>query len=241
MDEKSSLRARLGLIVLQSDETIEGDYRRMLPSKRVALYVTRVESDPEVRTDTLVKMADRIADAARLLPRPVTYDAVGYGCTSGTSVIGVEKVSAQIGAGCMARATSEPISALIAATKALGIKRLAFLSPYLEDVSERIRALLAESGLESPVFGTFNEAREENVAWINGASIREAARALSQQGAVDGLFLSCTNMRTLDVIETIEADTGLPVLSSNQVLCWHMMRLAGLTGGLADLELFRRA
>ncbi|MBB4120411.1 maleate cis-trans isomerase family protein [Martelella radicis] len=233
LDDKHSLRARLGLIVLQSDETIEGEFRRMLPSEGVALYITRVESDPEVRADTLARMTDRIEGAARLLPRPLTYDAVGYACTSGTSVIGARKVSAQINAGCATRADSQPIAALLAAARALGLDRIAFLSPYLEDVSGRIRQILGEGGLASPVFGTFNERREENVAWISPSSIRDAAVELADRSGVDGIFLSCTNLRTLDVIAPIEAETGLPVLSSNQVLFWHMMRLAGLEDRMA--------
>ena len=47
----------------------------------------------------------------------------------------------------------------------------------------------------------------------------------------DGLFLSCTNLRTLDVIEEMEARLGMPVLSSNQVLAWHLFRLAGSGAG----------
>lgn len=242
LDDQSGQRARLGLVVLQSDETIEGDFRRMLPVTGVSLYVTRVASDPEVSSENLAKMKSRIEAAAQLLPRPVTYDAVGYGCTSGTSVIGVAEVSRQLRAGCSAKADTQPVSALLAAARALGVKRLAFLSPYVEEVSSHLRNVLAADGLASPVFGTFDEAREERVVWIDGPSIISAATELAAAGGVDGIFLSCTNLRTLNVIEEIEAATGLPVLSSNQVLCWHMMRLSGLNDWRAGLgRLFRDA
>ena len=46
--------------------------------------------------------------------------------------------------------------------------------------------------------------------------------------ALDALFISCTNLRTLDVIEEIEQKTGMPVLSSNLVLAWHLLDLVGL-------------
>jgi len=50
--------------------------------------------------------------------------------------------------------------------------------------------------------------------------------ALVDQVEVDAIFLSCTNLRTLDVIAPIEERIGKPVLSSNLVLSWHMCRLA---------------
>lgn len=219
---------RLGLVVLQTDETIELDFRRLLPAN-ADLYVTRVPSGLEVTRETLGAMENHITAAAALLPAAQAFDAVGYGCTSGTSVIGPERVAALVREGVDTRAVSEPVSALIAACKALGVARLAFLSPYIEEVSATLRGVLQRHGIVSPVFGSFDEAEEAKVVRISGASVVSAAAALSEGQEVDALFLSCTNMRTLDVIDEIEAHTGLPVLSSNQVLAWHMCRLAGIT------------
>lgn len=218
--------ARLGLIVLQSDETIEDEIGRLRPD-RVALYHSRVPSEPEVTTDTLAQMEQDLPAAAGQLPRPVRFDVVGYGCTSGTSVIGAQRIAELVSAGCDTARVTEPISALVAACGHLGLSRLAFLSPYVETVSDTLRGALAGQGVETPVFGSFDEAEETRVARIDGASIHAAARTLAGQGGVDGVFLSCTNLRTFDLIPAMEAEIGLPVLSSNQVLGWHMLRLAG--------------
>ena len=153
---------------------------------------------------------------------------MGYGCTSGTSVIGTDAISGLIRQGCHAERVTEPVSGLIAACRTLGISKLGFLSPYIEDVSATLRTTLAKAGLTSPVFGSFNEAVEEKVARIDGPSIVAASARLAAEGGIDGLFLSCTNLRTLDVINEIEDQTGLPVLSSNLVLAWHMARLTNL-------------
>ena len=101
------------------------------------------------------------------------------------------------------------------------------LSPYVAEVSDRLRGRLAERGVETPVFGSFDEAEEARVARIDGPSILAAGRALAVRGGIEGMFLSCTNLRTLDVIPELEDATGLPVLSSNLVLAWDMLRLAG--------------
>ncbi len=221
-------RATLGLIVLQADETIEQDFRRLIPEPDIALYVSRVPSGLEVTGDTLAAMAETLPNAARLFPASVTFDVVGYGCTSGTSVIGTDRVAELIKGGCRTAHVTEPVSALVAACRARRIARLAFLSPYIESVSRTLRETLQAHGIETPVFGSFGEAREEMVARIAPTSILEAATALAAGGGVDGIFLSCTNLRTLYVIDQIETATGLPVLSSNLVLAEHMRKLAGL-------------
>ena len=220
---------RLGLVVLSADETIERDFARMLP-EGLSLNVTRVPSGLDVTNDTLAAMEHHLTSAASLLPQADPFDVVAYGCTSGTAVIGARKVATMIRKGVAARSVTDPVSALVAACETLAVKRLGILSPYLPEVSDRLRAVLCEHGIETPVFGSFNESDEATVVRITPGSITSAAGALARQGGIDGLFLSCTNLRTLEVIEEIEATTGLPVLSSNLVLGWHMCQLAKVTG-----------
>jgi maleate isomerase len=216
----------MGLVVLQTDETIERDMRRLLGD--APLYVTRVPSAPEVTSDTLQQMATEISGAAALLPQALEFGVIGYGCTSGTAQIGPDKIATLVNAGARTKTVSEPVSALIAACKHLGIKRLAFLSPYIAQVSDRLRDVLAVADVHTPVFGSFAEAQEAKVVRIDAGSIMDAARDLCADAKVDGLFLSCTNLRTLDVIAPLEKELGIPVLSSNLVLAWHMSQLAGV-------------
>jgi maleate isomerase len=63
-------------------------------------------------------------------------------------------------------------------------------------------------------------------------SIISAAESLAAQGGIDAVFLSCTNLRTLELIGALEARLAIPVLSSNQVLGWHLLRLAGMPNKL---------
>ena len=112
----------------------------------------------------------------------------------------------------------------------IGIERIGFLSPYVEAVSAGLRETLFLSGVETPIFGSFNEEIEERVVKISTVSISDAAVELGEQD-VDAIFLSCTNLNTLSVIKSIEEKIGKPVLSSNQVLAWHMSQLSN--GGLS--------
>lgn len=223
---------RLGVIVLQADETLENDLRGLFPQPDIALQFSRVPSGDEVTGESLAQMAVHLTGAAALFPHGARFDAVGYGCTSGASVIGAPRVAELVHAGCHAGAVTEPVSALLAACAHLGLRRLALLSPYVEEVSATLRRVLALGGVDTPVFGSFDEAREERVARIAPESLMAAATTLADRGGVDGIFMSCTNLRTLEVIEPLEARTGLPVLSSNLVLAWHLARLAGTAPGL---------
>lgn len=211
--------ATLGLIVLKADETIEIDFRKLMPVK-IALHVSRIESDPEVTSSSLMKMKERLTSAASLFPDAAKFDCVGYGCTSGTSIIGQDEVAVRVSQGCTTKSVTDPLTALIAACAHMQIGKLAILSPYVEDVSSVLRNVLARHQIETPEFGSFNEADEARVARIDENSIIKAATQLVQDA--DALFISCTNLRALGVIEEVETIIGKPVLTSNQVLAWHM-------------------
>ena len=217
----------IGLIVLQSDETIEPEIHQWLPPSEFDVLVSRVPSGEEVTAETLAAMADHITQSAKLFPRSSGFDAVAYCCTSGTSVIGEERVAELVRAGCKTKGVTNPLTALVAACGKRNIKRLAFLSPYIESVSRHLRDVVAAHGIDSPVFGSFNEGEEAKVAWIDSNSVRQAAVELASSGEVDGIFLSCTNLKTYGLLEEIEKETGVPVLSSNFVLAEHLREFAG--------------
>jgi len=215
----------MGLIVLQSDETIEQDFRRIFGAGPL-IYVTRVPTATQVTRDTLQQMAETLPAAASLFAEPTEFSVVGYGCTSGTAQIGADNIARLVREGCTTPEVTQPVSGLLAACATLNIKRLGFLSPYVEDVSAHLVNVLEANGVACPVFGSFDEACETVVAHISSQSTYDAAVTLAAKGGIDALFLSCTNLRTLDIIEKLEAETGLPVLSSNQVLAWHMAQLS---------------
>jgi maleate isomerase len=217
---------RLGLIVLQVDETIEHDFRRLFPPQS-ALHVTRIASGAALTPETIAEMEARLPAAAGLLPPAIAFDAVAYACTSGTTLIGAARVAALVGGACRTRAVTDPLTAAIAAMRALGAERLGIVSPYIDSVAGPIRQAFAAAGFDVAATLSFGEECEARVARIDPGSIADAARDVARAADIDALFLSCTNLRTLDVIAPLEAELGLPVLGSNQVLAWDMARRAG--------------
>ncbi len=86
--------------------------------------------------------------------------------------------------------------------------------------------MLADGGVATPVFGSFNEAEEAKVARIDEKSLFDAAVELASAREAEAVFLSCTNLKTLDVLPRIEKATGKPAFSSNSVLIEHLRVLA---------------
>ena len=218
-------RAQVGLIVLQADETVEDDFRTLLPNS-LNLLVNRVPSGLDVTPETLRETTGHLTQAARLFPHGLSLDAVAFACTSASSQIGNEAVADTVRCGTETAHVTNPLFALTAACKILKINRLALLSPYIESVSDQLRNALKDAGIATPVFGTFAEAEEARVARISASSIEHATRTLCQDADVDGVFLSCTNLRTLPVLDSLSTELQLPILSSNLVLAWHLWHLA---------------
>ncbi len=215
----------MGLIVLQTDETIEPEFRGLFIDDKSPLYVSRIPSGAEVNTDTLAQMETDLPAAADLLPKARPYRVVGYGCTSASSVIGSDRVEQMVMQTCNTATVTNPLRAATACARHLGVSKFALLSPYIEEVNTPLRRAFAEQGISMDVFGTFGESEEAKVVRISTDSVVDAAVRLGRDSTVDAVFLSCTNLRTLTAIPRIEAQIGKPVLSSNQSLAWHMKQL----------------
>ena len=224
---ETNRRAQIGLVVLRTDETIEHDMRRLMPDG-VELLVSRVQSDGIVTGETLAAMEGDLGRAAELFPPAARFASMGYGCTSGTAQIGAARIETLLRDVSGAKAVTNPVTALVAACRAMEVGRLAIVSPYIAPVAKTLCDVLKREGLETPAVTSFDVADEATVVRIAGASITRAACTVAKGADVDAIFLSCTNLRTLDVIAGIEDATGLSVISSNTALAWHMLKLAGV-------------
>ena len=228
LDEDDPQASPLGLIVLQVDETIEPEFSAYFSDRKNPLYITRIPSGIEVTTESLAEMEKALPAAAGLLPGARPFRVVGYGCTSASSVIGSERVAELVKQACNTDEVTNPLRAATACAADRGVSKFALLSPYIEEVNAPLRNAFSENGITMDVFGTFGQAEEAKVARISVQSVVEAATELGSDPSVEAVFLSCTNLRTLDAIPEIREQIGKPVLSSNQSLAWHMRRLNGV-------------
>jgi maleate isomerase len=240
-DDGIGTRANLGLLVLRTDQTIEDEFRYALPARDIALYEARLYSDVEITPENLMKMSAVIPGTVGLLP-DVKFDVIGFACTSGALVIGEDKVAARVHEVLPGVQVTNPVTAARAALKALGVSRIALLTPYLAKINHSLRASLMARGMDIPVMGSFNEADDNLVARITPASVKQAILEIGASSDCEAVFVSCTSMRVARIIEEVEKELGKPVTSSNHALAWHMLRLGGIGEQIAGKgELFRRS
>lgn len=219
-------RLRLGIIVPSGNVIAEPQIRVMLPAG-VAALMTRLAlrgtSEAELR-----RMEEGVEDAARLLA-DAQVDRIVFHCTAVTTF------SPESGPAIRQRITAATgipglvtSDALVAAFRALQIRRVVLLSPYIAPVHQREIAFLEYLGLT--VVGEAALGIDTNDAMARLSPEQLEDWALSQRNSqADGYFLSCTALRTAELIRGLEQRLGSAVLTSNQVMVWYALRDAGLS------------
>lgn len=220
-------RARIGLMVPSGNAICEAELHAMLPPGVVAL-ITRLELRGSSEAE-LSKMLNRLEEAAGLLAdaRPAL---LGFHCTAVSTFAPdrAAEIPARItkASGLPAVTTAD---AILAALGALGAKRILLTTPYIAAVHEREIAFLAAHGctvLGGDMMGINTNAEMAQIPpEAIAAQARDAARATP---GADACFISCTAIRSAGVIEALEAELGMPVITSNQVMAWHVLRRLGL-------------
>lgn len=220
--------ASLGLIVLETDETIEAEFASIFSFPGVGLFHARISVAQEITPNTLQEMESALPTAVALLPSAFPIDVIGYACTSGATVIGADNISNIVNKIHPNAKTTDPITALLAALHKLGTRKIGLVTPYVAEVSAAMIELLDSNGIEVTNFGSFEQQEDATVARISPESIYDAICEIGSADDVDAVFVSCTNLRTFDVIKRAESHIGKPVISSNQALAWHMLELSEL-------------
>lgn len=235
MDHGAACRARIGTIVYSVDETIESDFETFFFDRPgVVNYHSRIAKGPGITEEGLEKTKKMIPPAAALLPNQ-TFHAVGMACTSLAVTIG-ENVIADLvskGAKVPAALVTNPLTAAKRAFKALGVTKVAVLTPYTEDITAGLVTAFDSSGLKVVRLASFNQTLDEIVVRIAPQSILKVVEQIvATSRDIEGVFVSCTDTRILPILLEAEAKTKVPLVSSNTAMAWDMLRLAGaLTDG----------
>lgn len=216
---------RIGLIALATDFNSEQDLRRMYP-EGVELFTNRVLNANPVTMQNLRNMAGDISRAAGGILPGFRLDAMIYGCTSGTVANGVEKIQQLVQENCPGVPVTNPLSAALAAFADIATRRISVLTPYIEDVNLEMAAWFENHGIEVVNIAGFGYESDIDMTGIPPQEIADAASRVCDDNA-DLLFISCTAIRASLVIEQIEQTIGKPVVTSNQALAWHSLKLVG--------------
>ena len=221
-------RARIGLVVLATDYTIEHEMRMLVNLPGVDIYHARIANSPNISPDSLRAMEPLITATAELILPGDTLDVLAYACTSASIVLGTSTVAKNLNAAKPEAKTTNPAFAAFEAFAALGAKRIAVLTPYSKNVNAMVQNSLEDVGFDVPVFGSFNEPHDPTVAAIDSQSLKTGIACITEGQDVDAIFISCTSVRIVADVAAIETELDIPVTSSNHALAWHCLRLAGI-------------
>ena len=226
--ENSELRTKyLGLILLSTDLTLERDIRQIIKQKTVSTFINRVAYDNPLTLENLSAIETSLKHAAKDLLPGIKLDAIAFACTSGSIAVGPERVLEQLEEIQPGVPSTTPVEALINACIKLKISKLAMLTPYNNQINQPFFDYVERKNIKVVSTTTFDLDNDIDVARVPISSIVDAARVTDNKEA-EALFLSCTAMRSVECIALLEKKLGKPVLSSNQVLLWRLLRLAGL-------------
>jgi len=231
-DRGTGVNARIGLMVLQTDQTLEAEMAQFTAIGGVALYHARLHNDEIVTPESLTKMEIELPGAAELLAPSLNLSSIGYGCTSGSTMIGEKRVAQILEQVHPGVPSSNPLTAAKAAFSALKVGSIGLLTPYTPDVTRAMQRNFVDSGFEIPLVGSFYEDNDLNVGKISEESILDATISIGKNSRCAGVFISCTSLRSAGVIEKAEVAIGKPVTASNHALAWHLLRLAGIKNQL---------
>lgn len=241
-DEGRAPRARLGFVLIATDRLIEDDVVRLLP-EGVAAHFTRAKLDREITVSNLEAMLGSLADAAGLILPNEDRDnpaVMCYACTSGSVVIGEDRVVAELKRGAPNSRATTLVTGVIEGLRAVGARRIVVGTPYLDEINTIEKAYLEASGFDVIDIQGLNLTYDTDMVRVSTDYISEFATAIDHPDA-DAIFLSCGALRSIDVIEKVEAVTKKPVITSNQAMTWHCLRLADITDRMDGFGLLFRS
>lgn len=240
-DKGAGERARIGVLVLESDQSLEWELGQVINMPGVSVYHSRLANDPIVNGENLAMMEDQLPIAAKLLPKYLNLSSIGYGCTSASTIIGEGRVKEILNNYHPNIPSTNPLTAAKAAFKTLKINRIALLTPYSPDVTNAIQKKFEEIGINVAIIGSYFQEDDKIVGKIDSNSILNSVVELGSDKNCDGVFISCTSLRAISIINDAEKIIGKPVTSSNHALIWHLLRLAGIDDVLDECgQLFNK-
>ena len=223
---KKDFNPRVGLIVLSTDYTIERDFNTVCRDLPLDVFINRIHNQNPLTKENLSKMQNELESVAKKILPDEKINTIAYGCTSGTIAIGEDNVKKKILLAKPDCYVTTPVTSAIKAFKEMNIKKIALFTPYPDSVNRTIFEYFTKKNIEVLSFASLNLNLDSDIAKVDPKYLLEILAKLDTSNA-DALFISCTALPVLKIIDQLEKKTKKPVLSSNQTLIWDTLRSIG--------------
>mgnify|MGYP001819798915 CR=1 FL=1 len=219
-------RAKIGFVILAMEQTIEADVFRLVPDG-VGVHFSRVPMENAVTIDTLEAVGTALAGAAALILPDDKLDVICYACTSGSLVLGEEKVANELNKGAPNSTATSLITGVIHALEAFKVRKIVVATPYLDEINIMEKEYLEDRGFDVLDIQGMKITNDGDMVKVTPDFIKEFALSIDRQDA-EAIFISCGALRSIDVVDEVEKMARKPVIVSNQAMIWETLRLAGI-------------
>jgi len=218
----SNPNPRIGLITLASDFRIEKDFNNVINGKDIDLYCNRIHCYNPLTNETLKKMADDITNVTKDILPDQKLDCVAYGCTSGTIAAGYDSIFEKVNAAKPNTQVTTPITAAIKALKKLKVNKISIFTPYTDEINQSVVGYFKKENFIINELSYFDIASDLDIGKVDDKYLFDVLSKIDLKDS-EALFVSCTALPVLSLINDLEKKLGKFVVSSNQALIWDSL------------------
>ena len=217
---------KIGLIALASDYMIEKDFIKIIKDKEIDFFVNRIECFNPLTKENLIKMSEKVTEVTKDILPDEKIDCVAYGCTSGTIAAGFDAIQKKIKDAKPEAIVTTPSTASIKALKKLNVNKVAIFTPYSKKLNDEVLDFFKKENFEIKANSYFNIESDIDIGKVDPNYLYKVLSNMNLNGA-EALFVSCTALPALSIINKLEEKLNKFVLSSNQTLIWDSLNAIG--------------
>tara|TARA_B100000242_G_scaffold97252_1_gene66782 strand:- start:206 stop:952 length:747 start_codon:yes stop_codon:yes gene_type:complete len=218
-----NVHPKIGLIALSSDLIIEKDFNYILKNKNIDLFVNRIESYNPLNKKNLIKMSKNITKITSDILPGEKIDCIAYACTSGTIATGFNNIKKKVVKAKPHSKLTTPSISSINALKKFKIKKVAIFTPYPKKLNNEVIEYFKNNKFIVTSNSYFDISSDIDIGKIDSEYLFKVLSKMNLNGA-QALFISCTALPALSILERLEKKLGILVFSSNQTLIWDTLK-----------------
>tara|TARA_B100000029_G_scaffold70726_1_gene62770 strand:+ start:103 stop:849 length:747 start_codon:yes stop_codon:yes gene_type:complete len=222
---------KIGLIALASDYMIEKDFINVIKDKRIDFFVNRIECFNPLTSENLIKMSENVTNVTQDILPGEKIDCVVYGCTSGTIAAGYDSIKSKIKKAKPEAEVTTPSTSSIKALKKLNLTKIAIFTPYPKKLNDEVINFFKKEKFQITANSYFDIESDIDIGKVDPDYLYEVLLKMDLNGA-DALFISCTALPALSIIDKLEKKLNKIVLSSNQALIWDTLKKIGINDSI---------